>query len=935
MSSNSQECRSELPIKSRLTCADPAAPVMLAESCRYEIQPKRGFLLRVNAGRSDRRNAVPPLLSQTFGSARVFSSRGRFPAWILLCLMSIDAYSQSTPTPPADTGATSQVGVSPRPTAPPARPQIMQLPLAAPSFEGSVNKTLLVTAPPFNAKCDGVTDDRAGIQAAFDEALSKAENVQFPAGTCLTSTIVWKGQPFFGAGINATVIVGKPGQDVFQTPDGNTWAAPLAGTLVHDLKIEVDNTVDASAAPQGNGTFPNRIAGTLGGLIPVTPAISPGPEAFGTYKGINLQCSGTIGAGSPNTITFSGPFCAGDLRKVESWRIVRAPITVHGVGAGGADLVTTIASVTGAYSVTLTDSATTPGTNLSGNWGNPNTPPWYMGNCGFAFPSSDGSHPTAYPNSWAFQNIQIIGVKGPFQGNHSCGIFMQTGPYATRFEAIQIQGLWGGYVEAFPALHPAGHTWTGDTSSFKNMDLQFNAIPLVIMGGNHRTFIGLNIYGGMQHQTLGPMWIFSGSSATINRIYFECQSTSTGEVARFSGQGFNIQGGSLDQCLGVPYVMWNASRSIVDAGIASLLIASEANLNTFVHTSITTTSLIDNGSNNSVETNGNTNPQLAPRSFYANRPQSSLGKLDGGFLLSGNSATPFTSGDDLLMTCSDFNFATRYNSTTKQYDVSCVPDPKGTEITQSYFHATSAAFRSGWNLGPGPQGIGPIGRLLIVGDRLPRAPMTFVVLGRCDQSCTQRYAVSDRQSGREIAAANLTFGSNWTIRSFPVDLSSVPEGDQITVVAGTPWGGGANTMDTALWAFEPVNVDTIKAAVAATLAALSRPEASSDPESAQRAQDQLSNSKAVGMPLGEKSAFSGTTNPIGGAALSAGKCMAGTAHVREAASGMAVIATPVTYPGDGIAWRTYVSGQGVVTVKVCAEVTGTPATTSYNVRVIP
>jgi hypothetical protein len=142
-------------------------------------------------------------------------------------------------------------------------------------------------------------------------------------------------------------------------------------------------------------------------------------------------------------------------------------------------------------------------------------------------------------------------------------------------------------------------------------------------------------------------------------------------------------------------------------------------------------------------------------------------------------------------------------------------------------------------------------------------------------------------------------------------------------------------MDTALWAFEPVNVDTIKAAVAATLAALSRPEASSDPESAQRAQDQLSNSKAVGMPLGEKSAFSGTTNPIGGAALSAGKCMAGTAHVREAASGMAVIATPVTYPGDGIAWRTYVSGQGVVTVKVCAEVTGTPATTSYNVRVIP
>ena len=54
-----------------------------------------------------------------------------------------------------------------------------------------------MTAPPFNAKCDGMTDDRAGIQAAFEQALARAEIVQFPPGTCLTSTIVWKGHPFF------------------------------------------------------------------------------------------------------------------------------------------------------------------------------------------------------------------------------------------------------------------------------------------------------------------------------------------------------------------------------------------------------------------------------------------------------------------------------------------------------------------------------------------------------------------------------------------------------------------------------------------------------------------------------------------------------------------------------------------------------------------
>jgi hypothetical protein len=811
----------------------------------------------------------------------------------------------------------------------------VQSPPAAPSFEGSVSKTILVTAPPFNAKCDGVTDDQAAIQAAFNQALTKMESVQFPAATCLTGTIVWKGQPFFGAGISATAIRGKPGQDVFQTPDGSGWSAPKAGTLVHDLKIEVDNTVDASGAPQGKGTFPNRIAGTLGGAgNPVSPAISPGPEAFGTHNGVSTGCTGAINPGALSTLTLKG-WCP-NLTKLESWRVIGAPITVNGVGPGGSDLHTKIASVVNPTTLTLATAANTSGASLSGTYLNPISPPWYIGNCGFAFPNSNGSTPAPDLNEWSFRDIQIIRVNGPFQGNHSCGIFMQASPYAMQFDKLQIQGLWGGYVEALPALNPSGSRWTGDTSSFRDIDLQFDTIPFVIQGGNHRTFTGLNIYGGGdQYQSLGAMWLHPMSSATINRFYFECQSANTGEIERFTGTyGINIQGGSLDQCSPTHFVLWNASKSTVDAGIASLQIASGANQNVFTHATAGTSSITDNGLENSVETNGNSNPVSNPRAFFANRPQNPLGKLDAGWLISGNSATPFTSGNDLLMTCSDFNFATRYNSSTKQYDVSCVSDPKGTEITESYFHATSTAFSSGWNLGPGPQGTGPNGRLLIVGDRLPRAPMAFVVLGRCDQPCTQHYAVSDRESSHGIAAANLNFDSKWTARSFPVDLSSVAEGDQITVAAGSPWGEGAKTMDTALWAFAPVNVDTINAAVAATLAALSRRGGSADAAVAPQSENQPS-IRAVAMPPGAKPYFSGTTNPIGGTALRAGQCVAATAHVPEAAVGMAVVATPSTYPGDGIAWRPYVSAQGWVNVKVCAEVGATPASTSYDVRVIP
>ena len=77
-----------------------------------------------------------------------------------------------------------------------------------------------------------------------------------------------------------------------------------------------------------------------------------------------------------------------------------------------------------------------------------------------------------------------------------------------------------------------------------------------------------------------------------------------------------------------------------------------------------------------------------------------------------------------------------------------------------------------------------------------------------------------------------------------------------------------------------------------------------------------------------------TTGLIGGGPLTAGQCTSGTVTVTGASNSMAVIATPVTYPGDGMAWRAYSSGAGLVTVKLCAEVAGTPTASIYNVRVI-
>jgi len=77
-----------------------------------------------------------------------------------------------------------------------------------------------------------------------------------------------------------------------------------------------------------------------------------------------------------------------------------------------------------------------------------------------------------------------------------------------------------------------------------------------------------------------------------------------------------------------------------------------------------------------------------------------------------------------------------------------------------------------------------------------------------------------------------------------------------------------------------------------------------------------------------------TTDKIGGAALAAGKCASGTVAVAGAATNMTVSVSPNTYEGDGFIPWGYVSANGTVTVKVCAQAPGTPTSSTYNVRVI-
>ena len=84
----------------------------------------------------------------------------------------------------------------------------------------------------------------------------------------------------------------------------------------------------------------------------------------------------------------------------------------------------------------------------------------------------------------------------------------------------------------------------------------------------------------------------------------------------------------------------------------------------------------------------------------------------------------------------------------------------------------------------------------------------------------------------------------------------------------------------------------------------------------------------------QSSILTGTTGNIGGSALAAGVCTSGAVSVNGATTSMVVVATPATYPGDGISWSGYVSATGTVAVRVCASVAVKSKASTYNVRVI-
>jgi hypothetical protein len=80
--------------------------------------------------------------------------------------------------------------------------------------------------------------------------------------------------------------------------------------------------------------------------------------------------------------------------------------------------------------------------------------------------------------------------------------------------------------------------------------------------------------------------------------------------------------------------------------------------------------------------------------------------------------------------------------------------------------------------------------------------------------------------------------------------------------------------------------------------------------------------------------LTGTTGSLGGSPMTLGQTITATATVPGSATSMAVVCSPVSYPGDGFTWNAYVSAAGTVTVFLTCIGVGTPVSSAYNVRCI-
>ncbi len=541
-------------------------------------------------------------------------------------------------------------------------PQTFASPLTGPSITASVNAQINVMAPPYNAKGDCATDDHNAILAALNaaNAIAPPAPVYFPAppgGCYLTSTLPWYGlsligQPPIGIGpaigSAGVVIKGKPGEDIFEAPDPTTVtsAAPHNSWSIRDITFLVDDSVDASAS------FPHR------------------------WPGRWVQ-DASMSAGSPIITSPHAGFTCGDVGQA---------IQVNGAGPSGANLVTTILSVTPCMAVpgptptfltvTLAANATTPASNVSAYISVAGLPVTaHVGNAALAFDCKDANSAdwtmagSPGNNADVMENVQIGTATGAYQ-HSSAGIYSQAcySPYNFYANNTMISAPVYGVVFGVAELNTYDSMGLADYMHWHGGDITAS-YPWISYDGLYGTMDGVQLYSPIGY---GPQLlisgIFNGDVAnywSVNVPELETgASTAPGWRVEGGGHKFTntFLGGVRSTSVGAT---WDASdSSCVQCGAFGTL-SVNGSRNRITLTSEVNPGILGvvyNGIGNQVSGTG-----------YESSPANGLGASHFGvlaksildqpagvqttdFIRSGNVTTPYPNDNDLIFGPEDFSF---------------------------------------------------------------------------------------------------------------------------------------------------------------------------------------------------------------------------------------------------------------------------------------
>jgi hypothetical protein len=336
----------------------------------------------------------------------------------------VGAVGPAGPTGP--TGPTGPIG-SAGPTGPPGTISNFSGSATGGALNASVNTQINVMAAPYNATGNCTTDDTPAIAAAQTAAITYQTGNNLPAalyfpkppgGCYIVSDFVWKGVGLLGPATtglaaaspyqSAVTFKSLPGHDVMHKPDPTFTTGTITvnpGWAIENISFIVDNSV-----------------------APITNTSHRWPGRWFD--------DGVMTSGSAAFSTVAGKVSCGDVGQA---------IKVGGAGAAGADLVTTILSVSPCWTpstqsgtdswqkITLAAAASTTvsaaHTYLS-VLGLPVTE--NIGNCAIAFDMADGN-----PADWVgteaggnygrMDNVTFANVSG--YANDSCGIYVQGKPY--------------------------------------------------------------------------------------------------------------------------------------------------------------------------------------------------------------------------------------------------------------------------------------------------------------------------------------------------------------------------------------------------------------------------------------------------------------------------------------------------------------------------